>query len=329
MTAPRAPHVSRRSFLATTAAAAGLAACSTSCTSRPSPQAKPAKKEQGLVETMRGGAAQAKIDVQSLRGGVHVLIGSGGNIGVLAGPDGLLLVDTGLAGSQPQIRKALAGISDKPIRHVVDTHWHFDHCDGNAWARGTGATLHAHPNTTKHLSNSTRVPDWDFTFPPNAAAALPNAAVPTRVDLSVGTNAVADVRYYGFPCHTDGDLYVRFDAADVLQCGDTFWNGHYPFIDTANGGSIGGTLLATELNLKVSGEQTMIIPGHGPVGRQSDLTDFRDMLAGVRDAVAKLKKEGRTVDEAVAAKPTAKWDAKYAGFVITPDHFTRIAYAGV
>jgi glyoxylase-like metal-dependent hydrolase (beta-lactamase superfamily II) len=116
---------------------------------------------------------------------------------------------------------------------------------------------------------------------------------------------------------------------DVPHCGDTFWNGHYPFIDTANGGSIGGTLRATEENLKLAGAKTLVIPGHGPVGGSAELAEFRDMLAGVRDAVAKLKKEGRTAAEAVTAKPAAKWDAKYAGFVITPEHFTRIAYAGV
>ena len=281
------------------------------------------------MQTMRGGAAAAKVDAQPLRGGVHVLIGSGGNIGVLAGGDGLLLVDTGLAGSRSQIDKALAGIGGgKPLRHVVSTHWHFDHCDGNAWARGAGATVHAHPNTTRHLSHATRVPDWNFTFPPTPEAALPNAAIEDRAELNVNGMAV-DVRYYGFACHTDGDLYVRFPDADVLHCGDTFWNGHYPFIDTANGGSIGGTIRATEANLKLAGDKTLVIPGHGPVGGRAELTEFRDMLAGVRDAVAKLKQAGRTVEEAVAAKPTAKWDAKYAGFVITPEHFTRIAYAGV
>jgi glyoxylase-like metal-dependent hydrolase (beta-lactamase superfamily II) len=329
MTAPRAPRVARRDFLAAAASIAAGACVASSCSKATAPAGRE-KADQGVVQMMRGGAADVKLAVRALRGGVHVLIGSGGNIGVLAGEDGLLLVDSGLAGSRPQIAQALAGISGKPLRHVVSTHWHFDHCDGNAWARAAGATVHAHPNTTRHLSRATRVPDWEFTFPPTPTAALPNAAVADRADLAVGGGGgVAAVRYYGFACHTDGDLYVRFDAADVLHCGDTFWNGHYPFIDTANGGSIGGTLLATELNLKVSGEQTMIIPGHGPIGRQSDLIEFRDMLAGVRDAVAKLKREGKTVEEAVAAKPTAEWDAKYAGFVITPDHFTRIAYAGV
>jgi glyoxylase-like metal-dependent hydrolase (beta-lactamase superfamily II) len=333
MTAPRAPRVPRRDFLAAAASLAAGACVASSC-SRGTAPARGKRDDQGLVQMMRGGAADVKLDIRALRGNVHVLMGSGGNIGVLAGDDGLLLVDTGLAGSRPQIAAALAGISGKPLRHVVSTHWHFDHCDGNAWARAAGATVHAHPDTTRHLSRATRVPDWEFTFPPTPADALPNAAVADRADLSVsggggGNGAVAAVRYYGFACHTDGDLYVRFPDADVLHCGDTFWNGHYPFIDTANGGSIGGTIRATEENLKLAGEKTLVIPGHGPVGGRAELAAFGDMLAGVRDAVAKLKKEGKSVEEAVAARPTAKWDAKYAGFVITPEHFTRIAYAGV
>ena len=325
MTAPYASRMSRRGFLVNASATAAAA-----CVGWPASHAfaEDEKKGEGLVQMMRRGAAEVKLDVQAVRGNVHVLIGSGGNIGVLAGDDGLLLVDSGLAGSQPQITKALENISDKPLKYVVNTHWHFDHCDGNAWTRAAGATLLAHPNTKKHLSKETRVPDWDFTFPPTPDAALPNEVVKDQRDVKIDGATVA-VRYYGFACHTDGDLYVRFPGADVLHCGDTFWNGHYPFIDTANGGSIGGTLRATEENLKLASEKTLVIPGHGPVGGRAELTEYRDMLAGVRDAVAKLKKEGKSVEEVVAAKPTARWDEKYGGFAVTPEHFTRIAYAGV
>lgn len=325
MTAPNDSRVSRRNFLE----ALSLAAAAASVGWPPSRAfAQDAREKEGLVQMMRRTASEVTLDVQAVRGNVHVLMGSGGNIGVLAGEDGLLLVDSGLAGSEPQIRKALADISGKPIKHVVSTHWHFDHCDGNAWVRAGGASLIAHPNTKKHLSEATRVPDWEFTFPPTPEAALPTELVDGQKDLKL-QGATAAVRYYGFACHTDGDLYVHFPDADVLQTGDTFWNGHYPFIDTANGGSIGGTLRATEDNLNRVGEQTKIIAGHGPIASRADLAHFRDMLADIRDAVSKLKQAGKSVEEAIAAKPTAKWDAKYAGFLITPEHFTRIAYAGV
>src|SRR5688572_5328769 len=187
MTAPYPSRMSRRGFLAAASATAAAA-----CVGWPGSRAfaEDEKKGEGLVQMMRRGAAEVKLDVQALRGNVQVLIGSGGNVGVLAGADGLLLVDSGLAGSQPQITKALAGISDRPLKFVVNTHWHFDHCDGNAWARAAGATLIAHPNTKKHLSKETRVPDWDFTFPPAPEAALPTETVEDRRDVRInGTTA--------------------------------------------------------------------------------------------------------------------------------------------
>jgi Metallo-beta-lactamase superfamily len=127
----------------------------------------------GLVARARKAAETARITVEKLRGNVSVLIGSGGNIAVLHGKDGKLLVDTGLTGSRPQITEALAGLSAAPVRHVVDTHWHFDYTDGNEWLHDAGATIIAHENVRKRMSETTRVDPWDFTSPPSPAAALP------------------------------------------------------------------------------------------------------------------------------------------------------------
>jgi glyoxylase-like metal-dependent hydrolase (beta-lactamase superfamily II) len=285
-------------------------------------------KEPSLVEVMRNGAAKSKISVEEVAKNLHVIIGSGGNIAVLSGGDGKLLVDAGLAGSKPQIIEALGKIDDKPIKHLINTHWHFDHCDGNEWLHDAGATILAHENTKKHLSESTKVADWDFTFPPSPAGAVPTEIIKT--DHSIKTNGTTvEVKYFGGPRHTDGDLSAHFPDVDVLHTGDTFWNGHYPFIDYGTGGSIGGMIKASEENLARVTDKTILIPGHGPVGKKSDLTEFRDMLVAIRDAVAKLKKDGKTVDEAIAAKPTRDFDAKFGGFVITPEHMTRLAYAGV
>jgi hypothetical protein len=148
----------------------------------------------------------------------------------------------------------------------------------------------------------------------------------TNDEIGTARNSLAAIQYRMVPAASRLPLLIP--DADVLHTGDTFWNGHYPFIDTANGGSIGGTIRATEENLKLAGEKTLVIPGHGPVGGRAELTEYRDMLAGVRDAVAKLKKEGKSEAEVVAAKPTARWDKKYGGFAVSPEHFTRIAYAG-
>jgi glyoxylase-like metal-dependent hydrolase (beta-lactamase superfamily II) len=285
-------------------------------------------KEPSLVEVMRDGAAKAKLTVEPLAKNLHVIFGSGGNIGVLSGPDGKLLIDGGLAGSRSQLSELLDGISTKPIKHLVNTHWHFDHTDGNEWLHKAGATITAHENTRKHLTEKMHVADWDYDFPP-----APKAAVPTEVvekDHAIKFNGTTvHLNYYGAPGHTDGDLSAHFPDHDVLHCGDTFWNGHYPFIDYGAGGSIDGMIHACEWNLSHSTEKTTLIPGHGAVAKKKELVEFHDMLVSVRDGVAMLKKDGKSVEEAIAAKPTQKFDEKFGGFVITPEHMTRLAYSGV
>ena len=242
-----------------------------------------------LVTLIRDGAATAKIDVQSLRGNISVLMGSGGNIAVLPGRDGKLLVDAGIPGTRAEITKALASLSGDPIRHLINTHWHFDHTDGNEWLHAAGATIVAHENTRKHLSTSTRVEDWAFTFPPSAAGALPTDVFESHRTLRLN-GATVELRHYA-PAHTDSDLSVHFADADVLHVGDTWWNGVYPFIDRSTGGSIDGMIRATEQNLAPASAKTIIIPGHGPVGDRAALAEFHDMLAEIRSKIAALKKQ--------------------------------------
>ena len=279
-----------------------------------------------LVQQIRAAAAEATISVQSLRSGISVLIGSGGNIAVLSGPDGKLMVDAGIPGRLGQIEKALAGISAEPPRYLVNTHWHFDHTDGNELLQAAGATIVGHENTRKHLSQVTRVQDWNFTFP-----AAPVAARPTIVfasDYKLQMNGTTVVLEHYQPAHTDSDISVRFADGDVLHVGDTWWNGVYPFIDYSTGGSIDGTIRAAEVNIDAARGNTIVIPGHGPVSDRSGLIEFRDMLVAIRDRVHSLKKQGRSVDEVVAAKPTSMYDPKW-GSLVPPSLFTRLVYAGV
>jgi glyoxylase-like metal-dependent hydrolase (beta-lactamase superfamily II) len=132
------------------------------------------------------------------------------------------------------------------------------------------------------------------------------------------------------PAHTDSDISVTFGEADILHTGDTYWNGIYPFIDYSTGGSIDGMIAASDANLAVTTNKTIIIPGHGhPVSNKAELKAFRDMLVAIRESVAKLKQQGRSRDEIVAAKPTAAFDAKRGNFPIDPGFFTRLVYEGV
>jgi glyoxylase-like metal-dependent hydrolase (beta-lactamase superfamily II) len=281
----------------------------------------------GIVDLARREAARAEITIESLRGGISLLVGSGGNIAVLSGRDGKLLVDAGMAVSRPKISAALASIGREPVKCLINTHWHFDHTEGNQWLHAAGATIVAHENTRRHLSTITRVADWDFTFPPLPEDALPTEVFKSKRTLNFDDTAIA-LEYYG-PCHTDGDISVMFADADVLLTGDTWWNGFYPFIDYSTGGSIDGMIRATEANITKITDKTIVVPGHGPAGDKSRLVEYLDMLVTVRDKVAVLKGEGASLEEAISAGPTAAFDARWGRFLIDGALFTRVVYKGV
>jgi glyoxylase-like metal-dependent hydrolase (beta-lactamase superfamily II) len=284
-------------------------------------------EDESPVNIIRNAAATAKIKVTTLRGNVSVLEGSGGNIVALTGRDGKVLVDAGITGSRPQITEALANLSDDPIKHLINTHWHFDHTDGNEWLHSVGAEISAHENTRKHLAATTRVEDWDFTFPAAPVSALPTKLFNSEQTLHLN-GATLSVKYYP-QAHTNSDISVHFADANIIAVADTFWNGHYPFIDYSTGGSLDGMIRAAEANVAGVTDKTIVIPGHGPIGNKSQLIEFRDMLVSVRDKVSKLKKEGKSLEEVVAAKPTADYDAKWGGFVVDGLFFTRLVYKGV
>jgi glyoxylase-like metal-dependent hydrolase (beta-lactamase superfamily II) len=280
---------------------------------------------RGLVSLIKDSAATSPIKTYKLRNNISVLEGSGGNIAVLTGPDGKLLVDGGIGVSRPQLSKALAELGNEPVAYLINTHWHFDHADGNEWLQAAGAKIIAHENTRKHLSSIQRVEDWDYNFLP-----LATQAVPTEVftkDHHLKANGASIALKYHCPAHTDGDISVMFAEANILHAGDTYWNDIYPFIDHSTGGSIGGMIAACDANLALANNDTIIIPGHGkPVSNKAELQQFRDMLAAIRDNVGNLKKQGKTRDEAVAAKPTAAFDARWGQFLIDPGFFTRLVY---
>lgn len=278
-------------------------------------------------DVINAAAARSPIVPHPLRGGVTMLEGSGGNIGVLAAPDGLLMVDTGIAVSEAKIKAALRELSSAPLRTVILTHWHWDHSDGDGWVRRTGAALIAAPEAVQRLRQTTRIVEWGHTFTPVAAAALPNQLA--AYDRTIAMRGErAEIRHYRAG-HTDGDLSVYFRRADVLQTGDTFWNRMYPFIDYVAGGSIDGAIAAANENIRLAGRDTLVIPGHGPAGDRAALIAFRDMLVAVRGRVAALKARGMSLAESQAARPTASFDATWGRSVIDGRLFTALVYRGV
>lgn len=272
-------------------------------------------------------AKTVDVKAQSVRGDLFVLEGSGGNVTVLSAPSEKLMVDAGISYSKESIMRALASISSAPPRYLINTHYHWDHTDGNQWVHQLGATIIAQENTLKRLSVDTRVDDWEWTFPTSPVGARPTVLLRTSKTIMFHGTTIK-LNYYG-PCHTDSDISVYFVEPDVLATGDTFWNGYYPFIDNENGGSIDGMIRAANENVAKVTDRTLVIPGHGPVGGRADLIAFRDMLVAIRSNVARLKDEGKSRDEIVALRPTADFDAKWGGFVLDGAFFTRIVYDGL
>ena len=272
-------------------------------------------------------AAKAEVTVQKLRDNVSVLMGSGGNIVVLTQPGGKLLVDAGIAVSRPKLEVALNSLGPAPIKYVINTHYHWDHTDGNAWLNEKGATIVAHENTLKRLSEGTRVIPWGYTFPPVPTAGLPTVVFKT--DKTMVFEGETVVMKHSGDGHTNTDVAVYLKTADVLHVGDLWWKGHYPFIDYNGGGGIDQTIRSVSACIEMATARTIIVPGHGPVGDRAQLVGFRDMLVAVRANVARLKKQGKSLSETVAAKPTAAFDAEYGDFLINPAFFTMLVYTGV
>ena len=268
-------------------------------------------------------APALKVKTQSLRGNITVLKGAGGNIAVLTGKDGKVIVDSGYSSAKPQIGEALNALSADPITHLINTHWHTDHTDGNEWIHAAGAAIVAHVNTKRRLSTTQTVAAWKTTFPPARAGAIPTETFTESTTLHLNSTKL-DLAYYG-AAHTDTDISVYFTDADVLHTGDTWWNPLYPFIDYSTGGHIDGMIQATEHNLAASTPETIIVPGHGRIGDKAQLTEYRDLLVTTRDKVAALKKDGMTPEEVIAAKPNAAYDAKWG----PATEFLGYVYQGV
>ncbi|MGA9799633.1 MAG: MBL fold metallo-hydrolase [Terriglobales bacterium] len=284
--------------------------------------------QEGLVAIALKASATAQVTVQTLRRNISVLLGPGGNIAVLTGPDGKLLIDAEIVTARPNVAAALASINADPIKQLINTHWHFDHTGGNDWLHQAGASILAHEKTRKHLSVDTRVEGWVYTFPAAPAGAIPTTVFQDEHTVRANASTLA-LKHYG-PAHTDSDISVHFTEADVLHTGDTFWNRNYPFIDYSTGGSIDGQIHAAEANLAKVSASTIVIPGHGAVTTgKADLTLFRDVLVEARDKVAKLKKQGRTLEEVIASKPTARYDAEWGQSFQTPKSFLGWVYQGV
>jgi glyoxylase-like metal-dependent hydrolase (beta-lactamase superfamily II) len=265
-----------------------------------------------------------EIKTTPLRGGLSMLVGAGGNIVLSSGSDGAYIVDDQYAPLSDKIRAAIAAAGDQPVRFVINTHWHGDHTGGNESFGGSGAVIVAHDNVRKRMSSEQANAFFKRTTPPSPAAALPVVTFTEQASLHFNGDQ-ADIIHVAH-AHTDGDALVYFRSANVLHMGDTYFNGLYPFIDLDSGGSIDGYIAAIDRGLALSNEETQIVPGHGPLSNRAELAKFKAMLSGFRDRIAELKKQGMTLEQTQAEKPTAAFDEKLGGAFIGPDALVTFIY---
>ncbi len=268
----------------------------------------------------------SKVEVKAEKAaeGVYMITGAGGNLGVSVGGDGVFLIDDQYAPLTDKIKAAVAQLSDKPIRFLLNTHCHGDHTGGNENLGNAGVLIVAHDNVRVRMSSEQFMAAFNEKVPPAAKAALPVVTFGDAVTFHMNGDEIH--AFHVAPAHTDGDAAIHFRKADVLHAGDLFFNGLYPFIDVDSGGGIEGVIAAVERLLAICGDKTRIIPGHGPMASKADLVAYRDMLAGIRDRVKPLVAAGKTLDAVKAAKPTAAFDEKWGKGFLSPDRFVEIVY---
>ncbi len=279
------------------------------------------------LKQSRKEAAATPLQNKSLQGGVSVLLGTGGNIAILARRSSVLLVDAGWKTAETQITQALSQVSTSPPSYLINTHWHYDHTDGNAWLNAKGAAITAHRSALPRLAEPQYNDLLGAVFPASTAGALPTNLFDEELQMRVNDITVA-MKHYS-PAHTDGDIRVHFEELDILHVGDTWSNGLYPYIDAASGGHIDGMIQATTENLQCASAGTTIIPGHGAIGNREDLQRSLDMLTDVRARVAALKQQGLTLAEIVAARPTAPHERWFTGSFVPVELFLHCVYIGV
>ena len=268
--------------------------------------------------------SKVEIKTTDLGDNIYMLEGQGGNITVAVGKDGIIMVDGQYAPLHDKIKAAIEAISKKPIKYLINTHFHGDHTGGNELFARDGATIVAQVNVNNRLAAGTSNGLTGAKTPPAPPAALPSDTYSNFSKIRL-EGRVADLKHIA-NAHTDGDTYVWFKTANVLSTGDTFTNGRYPNIDFANGGNIRGMITATDAYLKLVNARTRIVPGHGPLADKAALMEYRTMLISAHDRMAKLVKEGKSEDEVVAAKPFTDFDAKWAPTELASKNFVRVVY---
>jgi len=263
--------------------------------------------------------SKVQIKTTKVAGSVYMLEGAGGNIGVSVGEDGIILIDDQYAPLAPKIEAALRAVSDKPVKYVLNTHWHGDHTGGNE-SFGKQAPIIAHTNVRKRLALGRKEPGAET--PPAPAAALPVITFDDRLMIHINGEDVRAVHYpHG---HTDGDIVIFFTRSNVVHMGDHFFNGRFPFIDLGSGGSARGLIRNVDAVIAAVPADVKVIPGHGALASLSDLKSYSAMLKDTVKIVEAQMKKGRTPAQMKSDKVLAKYEALSWQFINTDSFIDTI-----
>lgn len=268
--------------------------------------------------------ADVKIESERIADGIFMLTGQGGNIGVVVGDGATFIIDDQFAPLAERIQAAIAKLSDNPVGFVVNTHWHGDHIGGNEHFGNAGSVIVAHDNVRNRMSVESFNSFSNTNRPPAPPAARPVVTFADDITLHLNGKTI-QVRHIA-SAHTDGDAAVFFVEDNVLHAGDLVFHRRYPFIDINSGGSIDGFIAASTELIGWIDADTKIIPGHGPLANRDDLRAIRDFLTTTRDAIVAMIADGKTLEQVVAAKPTARYDATMNPLGGEPDRWVAALY---
>lgn len=262
-----------------------------------------------------------------LGNGVYMMVGSGGNLGVSVGDDGVILIDDQFAPMAEKIKAAIRDVSGGPVTYLFNTHWHGDHTGGNEIFGEGGAVIVAHDNVRKRMSEEQFVEWWNRKTQPAPEAALPVITFTQSMTFHFNGQTV---RVIAAPnAHTDGDSIIHFEQADVIHMGDTFFNTQgYPYVDTSSGGSVAGMIAALDIGLSLAGPNTKIIPGHGPLATRDEMQAIRDAIADMNARVVELADQGKSLEVIIELNPLAEFDADWGKGMIKGKDLISFIHAG-
>jgi cyclase len=317
----------RRSFLKSSGMAASAALCTNhllfAAQAQPQQEAPP-PAAPNIIQSMLAAGPTTPIRSTKLTDTLFLLQGVGGNMVLRIGPDGKLLIDSSVATAAHRLLQTLDKLGTHPLKLLINTHWHFDHTNGNAVLHDEGAFIVAHENTRLRLSTPQHMALMNLNFEPSPTSALPQQTFTDREKLFFNNEEFDLVHTPN--AHTDSDIYIHVVNANVIHAGDLWFNGMYPLIDESTGGTINGMIRGVDEVLQLADDKTKIVPGHGPLGDKPALTNYRAMLAAVANRIEKMKIAGKSLAQVIAQKPTADMDATWGQGSMKPDMFVTVVY---